>query len=325
MNLETRPTNSSPAAVTAAPAAIASPGDRFAPLRPRFKGMIVFTIILLLAFILPLCRWVVFALHSELYSHTLLIPFVSGYLIWTKRENIVVESQPNRPLAFGFMVVGALVAGSCWFMGKKHGALVEDDYLAAMTVSFWCFLVGGGFIFLGAKFLKSIALPVAFLFFSVPYPQFVHDGIETFFQQGSTEVSYAMLKIVGMPVLRTGTIFQMPGFALRVAPECSGIHSSIILLITSVVAAYLFMKSSWRRWVLVLCIIPLALVRNGFRIFTLSELGVHVGPQVMNSPLHHHGGPLFFLLSLVPLFFLLLYLTKSELRKEQAMAVGPQK
>ena len=58
--------------------------------------------------------------------------------------------------------------------------------------------------------------------------------------------------------------------------------------------------------------IPLGLLRNGFRVFTIGELCVHIGPQMINSPIHHKGGPIFFVLSLIPLFILLIALQKSE-------------
>ena len=187
-----------------------------------------------------------------------------------------------------------------------------------MTLSFLLFLLGGGFIFLGANYLRKIAFPVAMMFFCIPFPQAVREGIETFFQLGSTDVAYVFLTASGMPVYLTGTHFHMPGFSLNVAPECSGIHSSVVLVITSLLAGYLFLKSPWRRLLLVLVVVPLALLRNGFRVFVIAQLCVRIGPQMIDSPIHHKGGPVFFVLSLVPLFLLLVYLNKCESRRERS-------
>jgi exosortase/archaeosortase family protein len=85
-----------------------------------------------------------------------------------------------------------------------------------------------------------------------------------------------------------------------------------------VVGAHLFLQTPVRRWLFVLFIIPLALLRNGFRVFTLGEIGVHFYPTILDTWFHHHGGPIFFLLSLVPLFLLLIYLIKSEARQREA-------
>jgi exosortase/archaeosortase family protein len=97
-----------------------------------------------------------------------------------------------------------------------------------------------------------------------------------------------------------------------VAQECSGIRASWVLFITSVVAAYLLLRSPWRRVALLVAVIPLAMLRNGFRILVIGLLCVHVGPHMIHSVIHQNGGPLFFALSLVPLFLLLWWLRKGE-------------
>ena len=319
MNLETsRPDpDLSPAATTAA-------GARFVPSWRRFKGLAIFTAVLVLLFVRPLLALLVFAPHEELFAHILLIPFISAYLIWIKRKQFVPESEPNRRLAWLPFVAGAAALIAYRIALSRGWTFENPDYLAVMMFAFLCFLLVGAFLFVGASYLKSITFPVAFLLFCIPFPQCVRDGLELLCQHGSAEVAYWMLTLSGMPVLRTGTDFKMPGFGFNVGPECSGIHSSLILLITSLLAAHLFLKTPARRWLFVLSIIPLALLRNGFRVFCLGQIGVYYDPLILGSWFHHHGGPLFFVLSLVPLFLLLSYLIKSEARKEQVMAVRPK-
>ncbi|MEI6395048.1 MAG: archaeosortase/exosortase family protein, partial [Verrucomicrobiota bacterium] len=152
--------------------------------------------------------------------------------------------------------------------------------------------------------------PAAFLVFMVPFPVFLLEGIESFFQRGSAEAAQALFALSGMPVFRQGMSFQLPGFSLQVAPECSGIHSSLVLFITSLLAGYLLLNSPWKRAVLVLAVVPLALLRNGLRIVTIGQLCVRVSPDMINSYIHRQGGPVFFALSLIPFFFLLLFLQR---------------
>ena len=119
---------------------------------------------------------------------------------------------------------------------------------------------------------------------------------------------------IGTPLVRHGRVFELPGIVLQVAQECSGIHSSLVLLITSLIGAQLFLRTWWGRIALVAFVIPLAILRNGFRILVIGLLCVHVGPQMINGPIHRHGGPIFFALSVVPLFLLLLWLRRWESR-----------
>ena len=107
-------------------------------------------------------------------------------------------------------------------------------------------------------------------------------------------------------------MFQLTGIAIEVARERSGIHSSRVLFITSLLAGHLLLHSVWKKAVFALAVVPLGIVRNGFRIFTIGMLCVHVDPAMINSPIHTRGGPVFFLLSLVPFFILLFLLRRSE-------------
>jgi exosortase C (VPDSG-CTERM-specific) len=314
------PTSNLSSVSSAVDANVPAAANDFVPSWRQFKGLIVFTVVLIAVFCRPLLALLEFAPHKELYSHILLIPFISGYLIWTKRREAVPASRPNRALAVLPLLAGVAVLGFYRFGLGRGWTFEVADYLAVMTLAFLCFLLSGAFIFVQRNYLKSITFPIAFLIFCVPFPTFLQDGLETFFQRGSAHVAYAMFTMVRMPVLKTGTAFLLPGFPMEVAPECSGIHSSLVLFITSLVAAYLFLETPVRRWLFVLSIIPLALLRNGFRVFTLGELGVRFFPNILSSWFHHHGGPLFFLLSLVPLFLLLVYLMKGEARKRAALA-----
>jgi exosortase len=148
----------------------------------------------------------------------------------------------------------------------------------------------------------------------IPMPTKLVDLIELVLQHGSAYPAWVLFKLSGTPVFRHELVFQLQGITLQVAPECSGLHSTLALLITSLVAGYFFLRAPKNRMILVLAVLPLALVRNGFRIFTIGELCVNIGPHMIDSYIHHHGGPIFFALSLIPFFLLLLLLVRMERR-----------
>lgn len=153
------------------------------------------------------------------------------------------------------------------------------------------------------------------MFCLAPFPQAFLDGLETFFQHSSAWTAGLLFDITGTTVLHDGLFFHLPGITLQVAQECSGIHSSLVLMLTALIAGYYFFKC-WRyRLFLAFFVIPLGIVRNAFRIFVLGQLCAHISPDMINTPIHHNGGPIFFALSLVPFFVLLHYLRKIESRK----------
>jgi exosortase C (VPDSG-CTERM-specific) len=190
----------------------------------------------------------------------------------------------------------------------------EQDRLFWRTLAFVLLFVGLAVSLVDRRTIRRIGFPVAFLIFLVPLPIVWVDAIESFLQHRSASAAAAFFGAYGTPFFREQTYFQLPGINLEVAPECSGIRSSLALFITSIVAGYLFLQSPVKRAVLAFAVIPLAIVRNGFRVFVIGELCVHVGPEMIDSYIHRRGGPIFFALSLIPFFVLLWLLIKIEHR-----------
>ena len=298
-----------------APSYAATPRLQPAPSNlARLKLLGTLGIILVLCFGTPLYELARFARGSDLYSHALLIPFISAYLIWLKRGSFVPGSRPAPWWAMIPVWLGLSMVALYWIGVHYQWKLEVVDYLFLMTGSFVLLLAGLCLAVLGKTNFAVLVFPLAMLSFMAPLPALARRWVETFLQNGSAEAAWLMLKLSGMPVLKAGTYFQLPGLSMEVAPECSGIHSSIVLLISSLLAGQLLLRSNWSRAVLVLAIVPLALLRNGFRIFTLAQLSVQVDRNFIHSDLHHRGGPIFFALSLLPLFLLLWALRKWERR-----------
>jgi len=276
-------------------------------------GKLVLTILaLVICFSRPLFGLVRFSIHNDLYSHIVLVPFISIYLAWNDRRALPRRTAPDRRLAASLLAAGTLTIAGYWGAVLSGSILAQEDSLALTTPSFLLFFGGACSLFLGKSTLRVLAFPLAFLIFMVPFPVAVRATLETFLQHSSAVAAYALFKLFGTTVYFDDLMFRLPGINLEVAPECSGIHSSLALFITSVLAGRFFLRTPWKCAVLTLAVIPLAILRNGFRIFTIGELCVQISPDMIDSYIHRHGGPLFFLLSLVPFMILLWLLYKSD-------------
>jgi exosortase len=152
----------------------------------------------------------------------------------------------------------------------------------------------------------------------IPMPDRMATQLEAGLVAGSAEVAAWFFRLSGVPMLRDRTTFALPGITLHIAQECSGIRSTWVLFITSLLAAHTLLRGAWRRWLLLFFVIPLGLVRNAFRILVIGLLCVYVGPEMSDSFIHRHGGPLFFVVSLVPLFGLLWWLRPQQKRLDAA-------
>lgn len=292
-------------------AAFVEPAPKPRTIPPRLIGFLSAISILALCFSFPLCHLLQLAAGNDLYSHIPLIPFICLYLVWMRRENLPRLFAPASKQAVFFVAAGFLVIAAYW-IAPHNNFVKRENYLAINILAFLLFFTGICCFFLGKIFMRAIAFPMALLIFAIPFPDFLLRWIETFLQHGSVIFAEFFFQLSGIPTVCDGLIFTLPDCSLQVAPECSGIHSTLVLVITSLLGGWLFLRSPWRRAALVLAVIPLALIRNGFRIFVLGRLCVAYGPQMLDSPIHHHGGPLFFALSLIPFLLLLAFLRKTE-------------
>jgi exosortase C (VPDSG-CTERM-specific) len=292
------------------------------PTRRRLWSFALFILALLCCFIQPIYTLIRFAIQGDLYSHIILIPLISAYLIWVQRHQLTLDTSPSRKVAVVPFIAGAGILAIA-FSSRAPGGIQTQDYLASVTLALLTILWGGCLFIFGIAAVRAVIFPLLFLIFIVPFPTSLEQHLETFFQVGSAAAAHLFFQISGTPVLQQGTAFQLPGFSFEVAPECSGIHSSLVLFITSFVAGHLLLRNLWSKAFLVLFVVPLAIIRNGIRIFTIGQLCIHVGPDMIHSYIHRRGGPIFFAGSLIPFFLLLFFLMKIESNKHRSSVKQP--
>lgn len=283
--------------------------------RRRLTWALVALAVLTLVFLKPLVELMVYASGTDLHSHIVLIPIVAGYLLSLRWASLPTGYRTSMGWALLPVALAAVALAVAWRLVPLGGELSTNDRLAAYAIAYTALVWAGGFLVLGGQWMAAAAFPMAFLIFLAPLPDGLIHTLETASQLASSDVSAWMFRLTGLPHLRDGNIFQLPGITIKVAQECSGIRSSWVLFITSLVASEMFLKSQWRRLILVALVIPLGLLRNGFRILVISWLCVEVGPHMIDSFIHHRGGPIFFALSLIPLFLILWFLRRGEVRR----------
>ncbi|EDY80431.1 putative exosortase protein [Verrucomicrobiia bacterium DG1235] len=262
------------------------------------------------------------AMSSDLYSHTLLIPVVSLYLVWENRGQ-TKASSPLRSLAIVPALVGAALL--TLFIQREldpSGGDEREAYLFFAMGAYVSFLIGAIVALAGRDAVRTNIFPIFLLLFLVPFHPEVKIAIQTFFQHASADAAYWLIKTSGVPIFRTGLIFEMPTIDMEVAPQCSGIRSTLVLFITSLVGSYLFLKKPWKRAVIVFLVIPLGIARNGIRILILAQLCYQYGPEQIHGWFHNRGGQPLFVVTLIPLFALLYLFWRSERssNKDQSQA-----
>jgi exosortase len=239
------------------------------------------------------------------------------YLLYQERRAIFKDGHGAHAPRYDWKV-GAplLLVGVLLFFDGQLSAfhLNQNDVTSVIALSAVVFINGAFILCYGIQAFKATLFPLLFLIFMIPIPSAVMDGIIYALTIGSTEFTNLLLMASGVPYLRDGFVFHLPSISVEVAPQCSGIRSGLALFITATVAGHLFLKTGWKKVVLALAAIPIAMFKNGIRIVTLTLLGAYVDPRILQSSLHREGGIPFFIVALVLMAPVLLALRKSEKR-----------
>ena len=270
----------------------------------RHLLFLAFLVPAVLVFIPSLIRMVNLSLSSEMYSHLLLIPFVSAYLLYMNRKKLAaVPRRANRPASAALILAAVLLAAASFFVNNLSASML------LFVILVWTVFV----FFHGPAASREVLFPLFFLVFLVPAPAALLERIISFLLWGSDQVTAFLFSLSGVPFLHQDYVYRLPRLSIYIAPECSGIRSSTALLLTAVLADYLVLTRWWSRSILLLSVLPLAVFKNGLRIVTLSLLAIYVDAGFMSGKLHSRGGFVFFGITLAIMGVLLLLLRKSEL------------
>ena len=247
---------------------------------------------------------------ADQYSQIVVIPLVCLYLILRKRKAIFATTKSSVLSGIAVMLIGFF-----FFLAAKlaHGKLSQHDYLCGLMASLVVLEIGNFVLLFGTRAFRLARFPLLVLALIIPFPSWVLDRTVRFLQEGSVVVTAFLLNLTGMPFVRDGLVFHLPrNVNIFIAEDCSGIRSSIALLITSLVASDIFLHRGWTKLALNLAVLPLSLFKNGLRIATLSLLSVYVDKRFLSGDLHRDGGILFYLTACAILGLLLWRLRKSE-------------
>jgi exosortase len=280
--------------------------------RALTRANVTFAIILLASvglFWKSLAALLTYSLNNESSSHIILIPFVSAFLFYLERKRIFSSISPSIGIGAGLIFAGALLY---WLALRGAFPLEGNEILSASTLSFLLILAGGFLASYGSSAARRALFPLLFLLLMVPLPDPALAWTVHLLQQGSTDLTCAIFKLLGVPFFRQGFILSLPSVTIEVAAECSGIRSSIALFVTCLLVAHLYLRTPWKIALFLFLVFPLTIVKNAIRIVTLTLLSIHVDPSFLHGRLHHDGGFVFFLIGLLLLLPVFLALEKSE-------------
>ena len=267
----------------------------------------------------PCLDLVRFSLSNDHASHVLLIPLITGWLIYTEQKKVFQNISINYSLAL--VPFAFATAVSLWTL-RNPISWAPGNQLAAYVTALVLFWISGFIFFFGGTAARNARFALLLLFMTVPLPEFLLNYVIYGLQKGSADIAEMIFDLAGVPALREGFVFHLAHVNIEVAKECSGIRSSLALLILALLVGHLLLKTFWKQAAFVLAGLVIMMVKNGVRIATLTILAQYVDPSFLFGRLHHDGGIVFFLLGLVLLLPILWLLERSE-KPAERMAKSP--
>jgi exosortase len=232
----------------------------------------------------PALRWMVNSwLSSDYYSHGFLVPLVSAFFIWTKREQLK-KREPSIIGIWWLILAAILYVTSFVWQIRVLGAL---SILAVI----------GGLVFsiFGTRAFRTLLFPLGFLLFMVPF--WFIQNLAYSLQYISVNWAAGIAKLVGLPIITTGTEIHMGDVTFTVGIVCSGINTLVALLALAAVYVYILKGSVPKRWGLFLLAIPIAIGANILRIASIIVVAYFTDVETATGWYHDISSPLFFFLA----------------------------
>ncbi len=234
--------------------------------------------------------------QTDYLGHGYVIPAVTAWLLFRRRDELASAWQESVPPRAGPGVV--LLAASFEVLA------VLGDVIFAAGVGVPLLLAATLWALGGRRLLAPAALPLGFLVMMVPPPGFVVTRVLIELKFFVTWVSVELLRAGGVVVAAVGNQILIPGHVLFVANACAGLTSIVTMLPLATVVAYFFSHGTWRRIVVVLSVIPLAIAANVARIVITVGMVDEWGIELAQGYLHESFGVVTFVFGTIALLTL---------------------
>ncbi len=241
-------------------------------------------------------------------SHGILVPLIVVYLIRDRlikdKDSFRQSTLEKRHINIGFIgIMGALLL-------YLFSSIV--DIVAFKNISFVFSLQSIVLFVFGWGVFYKLLFPLFFLLFMIPVPVTVHGLVSLPMQLFSTRLTVFILKFTSLPVVADGNIIRIGNEMLTVAEACSGLRSLMSFIMLSLLFAYLAKISYWKKGLMVLSSVPIAISGNIVRLIFTSFIAYIYGSRVASGFIHDASGYVMFVLAFVVFFWLSRILERSS-------------
>lgn len=258
----------------------------------RLVQWILLGFLCLLLYIGVLPKWGMQLWEDSNYSHGLLIPFISMYLVRERLLAMPDVLKERRPNWFGLSVVVFALAL------LAVGTIGAEFFVKRLSLVFLIF--GTLWLLEGWQLAKGLSFPVGVLFFAVPLPYVLYNSVAFPLKIMASKIAVRLLSLMGMPVFLEGNVISLPHTTLEVVDACSGIRSLMTLITLAFLLSYFHHKQIWKGLLVLMLSVPVAVMANAVRVAATGILTKY-DPAWAHGTLHDIEGWLVFMCSFAAL------------------------
>ena len=233
--------------------------------------------------------------EESYYSHAFLVPIISGFIIWLKRKDLAETVVRPSPIGYLIVIPSLLFA----LVGMWSGAT------APQSMVFPLIIFGSVISLLGLQIARKLVFPIGYLYFMCVLPEFIIEALSFRIQVLSTIGATAMMRLIGLDVVRSGVNITVPNLidVVQVGQPCSGFRLLISLLALCILIIYLVDGPKWGKAILLLFTLPLSVLLNSIRVAMIALVGNYMGVEAMLG-FHDWSGYIMLVLAMISLFLL---------------------
>ncbi len=233
--------------------------------------------------------WVMLQWGHENFKYNWVMLIFSAYLIWKDREELS-GTESSYSLAGAGIVFVSILAHIFGYRTQ-----MPRISLAALVVAYW----GAVYAAWGRRVAVRLIFPAGYALLC--FTSSLLTEITWPLRMMASQISVTLLHGAGIEAARQGTIVYSSaggGFSFNVADACSGLRSLSAMVALAAPYAYLTMHGFWSKWILFAMSIPLAMLANALRIFTLGLIAEWIGMELAMTLYHDLSGFLVLFISL---------------------------
>jgi exosortase len=219
-------------------------------------------------------------LRSDEYSAGLFVPFLSVYILWSRRHDIAqCPVKPSIWGLFAFIVAQAIRLAGLFLM-----------YSSAERLSIILSITALVLLLFGWQLFRKVSMILFFLCLMLPLPNMMRYFVGLRLQSWATSSAVFCLEIIGYEVIQEGNIIHIGDASVAVVEACNGLRMITAFFVISGLVVLLVKRAWWEKVIILVSSLPIALLCNTVRLAITAMFFTVLEGEYWEKIFHDFGG-----------------------------------